>query len=114
MEDANKAFDRLKVCPSDVIIGISASGNTPFTCKVLSLAKKKKILSIGIFNNQFGKLKSFCDVPILLETGKEIVEGSTRLKAGTAQKICLNLISTLLMTKFGHKKRANGFYDSIK
>ena len=78
---------------------------TLFTCKVLSLAKKKKILSIGIFNNQFGKLKSFYDVPILLETGKEIVEGSTRLKAGTAQKICLNLISTLLMTKFGHVKK---------
>ena len=104
-KQAQNEFKKLKLCSHDVIVAISASGNTPFTCKILNLAQKSNILSVGVFNNKNGRLKSLCDIPVLLDTGEEIVSGSTRLKAGTAQKICLNIISSLLMTKFGHVKK---------
>jgi len=88
----------------DVIIGLAASGNTPFTCKVLEEAKKKKALTIAISNNPHGKLLEFGKYKIILDTKEELIAGSTRLKAGTAQKICLNVMSSLVMVKMGRVK----------
>ena len=85
----------------DVIIGLAASGNTPFTCKVLQEANKKNALTVAISNNPSGKLLEFGKCQIILDTKEELIAGSTRLKAGTAQKICLNIISSLVMVKMG-------------
>ena len=88
----------------DVLIALAASGNTPFTCKVLEEANNKKALTIAISNNPNGKLLEFGKYKIILDTKEELISGSTRLKAGTAQKICLNIISSLVMVKMGRVK----------
>lgn len=91
----------------DVLIGLAASGNTPFTCKVLEEANKKEALTIAISNNPNGKLLKFGKCLIILDTKEELIAGSTRLKAGTAQKICLNIISTMVMVKMGRVQNGN-------
>ena len=88
----------------DVVIGLAASGNTPFTCKVMEKAKNQKALTVSISNNPMGNILNFGNINIILDTKEEVVAGSTRLKAGTAQKICLNIISTIVMTKLGFIK----------
>ena len=93
-----------KINSQDVVIGIAASGNTPFTCKVMEEANDKKALTIAISNNPNGKLLKFGLVKIILDTKEEVIAGSTRLKAGTAQKICLNIISSMVMVKMGRVK----------
>lgn len=98
-------IDALNVSQDDVVIGITASGNTPFTCKVLEILNRKNIKTIAITNNPNGKILRYCFMKIILNTNQEVVAGSTRLKAGTAQKICLNLISTLVMTRLGKVKK---------
>ena len=80
---------------------MAASGNTPFTCKVLEEAYKKNALTIAISNNPNGNILEFGKCKIVLDTKEELIAGSTRLKAGTAQKICLNIISSLVMIKMG-------------
>ena len=90
---------------SDVVIGLAASGCTPFTVSVVEQAKALGALTIGISNNRDTPLLCAADHPILIETGAEAVAGSTRMKAGTAQKIVCNLFSTLLMMKLGRVYR---------
>ena len=89
---------------SDILICIAASGNTPFSVKVLEAANRKGSLTLAISNNPQGKIQKLASMKILLNTKEEIIAGSTRLKAGTSQKICLNLISSLIMTKLGNVK----------
>ena len=93
-----------KICKHDVVIGVAASGNTPFTVDCILQAKKRGALTVVIVNNNNSILQKTADLSICLPTGAEVVAGSTRLKAGTAQKICLNMISTLLMTRLGFVK----------
>ena len=83
---------------------MAASGETPFTLEAISRARKNGALTIGITNNTNTKIEKLSEIAIVLNTGNEALAGSTRLKAGTAQKICLNLISTMLMVKFGKVK----------
>jgi len=85
----------------DVLIAVAASGTTPFTLACMREAKNKGALTIGIANNPGTPILSESDHPILLDTGPEPIAGSTRMKAGTAQKIALNLLSTLLMISLG-------------
>jgi N-acetylmuramic acid 6-phosphate etherase len=85
----------------DAFIGVAASGTTPFTLACLREAKRRGALTIGIANNPGTPLLEEADHPIWLDTGAEPIAGSTRLKAGTAQKIALNLLSTLLMILLG-------------
>ncbi len=101
---AKKLFKKKKISDKDVIIGLAASGNTPFTCEILKLGSEINALTIGISNNPSGKILKLCKHHIVLNTKQEIIAGSTRLKAGTTQKICLNLISTMLMVKLGKIK----------
>jgi N-acetylmuramic acid 6-phosphate etherase len=101
---ANNAVIEKSICSQDVIIGLAASGNTPFTCKIMEIAQIKKALTISISNNPKGKILDFGKIKIILDTKEEVIAGSTRLKAGTAQKICLNIISSLVMTKMGFVK----------
>lgn len=95
----------------DVVIGLAASGNTPFTCKVLEEAKNKKALTLAISNNPKGRILEFGEIKIILDTKQEVIAGSTRLKAGTAQKICLNIISSMVMIKMGKVK--NGLMKNL-
>ena len=102
--EATKIVLTKSINSEDVLIGLAASGNTPFTCKVLEEANKKNALTIAISNNPNGNLLEFGKYKIILDTKEELIAGSTRLKAGTAQKICLNIISSLVMIKMGRVK----------
>ena len=82
-------------------IGVAASGRTQFTCAVLQEAAARGALTIAVANSPDAPLLALAAHPILVETGAEPIAGSTRLKAGTAQKIVLNLFSTLLMLRLG-------------
>jgi N-acetylmuramic acid 6-phosphate etherase len=86
---------------ADVVIGVSASGSTPFTLGAIREARSRGALTIGLACNPGSALLQGCDHPILLATGSEVLAGSTRMKAGTAQKIALNLISTAIMIRLG-------------
>ena len=86
---------------NDVLIAVAASGTTPFTLACLREAKLHNALTIGIANNPGTPLLEEADHPILLDTGAEPIAGSTRLKAGTAQKIALNVLSSVLMIMLG-------------
>jgi len=99
--EAKEAVSSKLINSQDVVIGLAASGNTPFTCKVLEEAKEKGALTIAISNNPKGNLLKFGKCEIILDTKQEVISGSTRLKAGTAQKICLNIISSMVMVKMG-------------
>ncbi len=94
-----------EVGSDDVVIGLAASGTTPFTIAALREASRRGAVSVGLANNRGAPLLEACTYPILVETGPEVVAGSTRMKAGTAQKIVLNLLSTLIMIRLGRVHR---------
>ena len=95
------ALDGIGISENDVVIGLAASGRTPYAIGGLAHARARGALTIGIFNNRGGRLGEVADVPILIETGVEVLSGSTRMKAGTAQKAVLNCISTGVMVRLG-------------
>jgi N-acetylmuramic acid 6-phosphate etherase len=85
----------------DVVLGVAASGATPFTRACLAEAATRGALCVAVANSPGSPLLALADHPILVETGGEPIAGSTRLKAGTAQKVVLNLFSTLVMLQIG-------------
>ena len=103
-EDVKVNGNKICITSKDVLIGLAASGNTPFTEECIKFAKTKNAITVAISNNKNGKILKEADYNIFLDTGFEIIAGSTRLKAATAQKICLNIISSVIMTKFGFVK----------
>ena len=103
----SEIINNLKINSKDIILGVTASGNTPFTCKVLEEATKLNALTIAITNNPNGKILNYANYNVVLDTKGELIAGSTRMKAGTSQKICLNLISTMLMVKLGKVKNGH-------
>jgi N-acetylmuramic acid 6-phosphate etherase len=88
--------------PNDVVIGLAASGRTPFTVAALDTAQAAGALTVGIACNPNTALLQVARYGILLETGAEVVAGSTRMKAGTVQKVVLNMLSTQIMVRLGH------------
>lgn len=94
-------MDEIGAGADDIVLGLAASGATPFTVAAVKAARQRGALTVGIANNAGSELLTVCDHPILLETGEEPIAGSTRLKAGTAQKVALNLFSTLAMVRMG-------------
>ncbi|MCB1408014.1 MAG: N-acetylmuramic acid 6-phosphate etherase, partial [Rhodobacteraceae bacterium] len=96
------ALDALGLDAGDVVIGVAASGRTPFTLAGLAHARARGALTIGITNSAEAPLRDLCAITLLAETGAEIIAGSTRMKAGTAQKILLNCLSTGVMIRLGH------------
>lgn len=86
---------------NDCVICLAASGNTPYAVKILSLAKARGAMTIGMSNNPGTRLLD-ADIPVLLPTPPEVIAGSTRLGAGTAQKLALNMMSTLMGIRLGH------------
>ncbi|MCU0826777.1 MAG: N-acetylmuramic acid 6-phosphate etherase [Tabrizicola sp.] len=95
-------FARAGLAKGDLMIAVSASGSTPYTLAVCDLAAKAGVQTVGIANVPDAPLLRAADVPVLLDTGAEIVAGSTRLGAATAQKVALNLISVSLGVMLGH------------
>lgn len=91
----------LNVSNLDAVIGIAASGGTPYVLGALEAARSVGALTVGFSNNADAAVLSACDCPVLLETGAEVISGSTRLKAGTAQKIALNTLSSAVMVRLG-------------
>ena len=95
------ALNAMKVNREDIVIGIAASGSTPFVVSAVHHAQQKGIWTCGIANNRGSVLLEVAEHPILLDTGPEVLTGSTRLKAGTSQKLALNRISTVAMVLSG-------------
>ncbi|RKF06743.1 N-acetylmuramic acid 6-phosphate etherase [Oceaniradius stylonematis] len=98
---AARAVDDLALDENDVVIGLAASGTTPFVITALKAANQSGALTIGIANNARTPVLVEADVPVFLDTGSEALAGSTRLAAGTSQKIALNIFSTALMVRLG-------------
>lgn len=105
VDDATRQIDAARISPQDVVIAVAASGTTPFTVAALERAGNHGALTIGIANNRDTALIKAAKYPVLVETGRELVAGSTRMKAGTAQKVVLNLISTGIMLRMGRVYR---------
>jgi N-acetylmuramic acid 6-phosphate etherase len=89
----------LEVGPNDVVLGIAASGSTPYVLGALAAARAAGALTLGFANNPAAPVIEQAEIGILLDTGPEVISGSTRLKAGTAQKIALNTFSSALMVR---------------
>jgi len=103
--DGEQAMKQAKVGSNDVVIGLAASGTTPFTIGALRAAGAAGAVTIAVASNPGAPLFEVARHRILVETGSEVIAGSTRMKAGTAQKIVLNLLSTAMMVKMGRVYR---------
>ena len=97
-------LEKYDVTEKDVIVGIAASGTTPYVIGGLEDAKAHGLLTAGITNNPGSPLAVVADIPIEVSVGPEFVTGSTRMKSGTSQKLVLNMITTALMIKIGRVK----------
>ncbi|MFJ6780669.1 N-acetylmuramic acid 6-phosphate etherase [Streptomyces yangpuensis] len=91
----------LRIGPDDTVIGISASGRTPYAIGAVTAARDRGALTVGLSCNAGSALAAAADHGIEVVVGPELLTGSTRLKAGTAQKLVLNLISTITMIRLG-------------
>jgi N-acetylmuramic acid 6-phosphate etherase len=99
-----------RIDENDVVIGIAASGTTPYVIGALGNAQKNQITTACIVCNKQSPLSKVADIPIEVVVGPEFVTGSTRMKSGTAQKLVLNMISTAVMIKLG-KVKGNKMVD---
>ena len=101
VEGARADMEALGLTSRDVVIGIAASGRTPYTVTAVSCAREKGCHTVGIANNKGSELGLAAEVAIEVETGPEALTGSTRLKAASAQKMVCNMISTITMKELG-------------
>ncbi len=104
-DDAMQQINAACLTPQDVVIAVVASGTTPFTVTALQQADASGAVTIGVSNNAGTALLASAKFPVLIETGRELIAGSTRMKAGTAQKVVLNLISSGIMLRLGRVYR---------
>lgn len=100
-DDAARAIADHDVGPSDVVVGISASGRTPYVLAALRAAREKGAATVAVVNNAGSAIAAAADVAVELLTGAEVIGGSTRLTAGTAQKVALNTLSSATMVRLG-------------
>jgi N-acetylmuramic acid 6-phosphate etherase len=96
-----KKIEEYSITENDTVVGIAASGKTPFVLGAIKEAQQRKALGIGISCTEKSELADISDIDITPIVGPEVVTGSTRMKAGTAQKMVLNMISTTVMIKLG-------------
>ncbi|QPC89806.1 N-acetylmuramic acid 6-phosphate etherase [Mesorhizobium sp. INR15] len=101
-EEAAQAIADAGIGKGDCLIAISASGTTPYAVRAIEEAARRGAATIGIANNKDSALLRLAETAILLETPPEVIAGSTRMGAGTAQKIALNMLSTLTAVHLGH------------
>ncbi|MFI9806542.1 N-acetylmuramic acid 6-phosphate etherase [Streptomyces sp. NPDC052301] len=100
-ELARQDLDALKLGPDDTVVGVSASGRTPYAVGAVEHARALGALTVGLACNENSALAAAAEHGIEVVVGPELITGSTRLKAGTAQKLVLNMISTLTMIRLG-------------
>ena len=103
-EQGWKDLATYEVCTKDILVGIAASGGTPYVIGAIEKANQHGMLTAGISCNPGSKLSQSATHAITPIVGPEFVTGSTRMKSGTAQKLVLNMISTALMIQLGHVK----------
>lgn len=103
-DDEEAAIDVVsrEVTSEDAVVGIAASGTTPYTVAAVRKANLVGALTVGVTNVPASPLAQHVDIPIVVETGPEVIMGSTRMKSGTAQKLVLNQLSTGVMIRLGH------------
>lgn len=105
-EDSGKAgiadLKAIALCEKDLVVGISAAGGAMYVIEALRYAKSLGCVTVGVTSNPDTLLATEPDIAIVTETGPEVITGSTRMKAGTAQKLVLNMISTGTMIKMGY------------
>ena len=99
---AVREIKKRRVGKKDVVVGIAASGRTPFTIAAIRSARRAGAKTIAITCNPATELENAAELAIIMETGPEVVCGSTRMKAGTAQKMALNMLSTGAMVRLGY------------
>jgi N-acetylmuramic acid 6-phosphate etherase len=93
------------IAARDVVVGVSASGTTPFVVGALCEAAARGAAIVALSCNRRSRIGATADVAIEIETGPEVIAGSTRLKAGTVQKLALNMLTTAAFTRLGHTHR---------
>ena len=101
VEQAVRLVQQHEIGANDVVIAVAASGTTPFTLSCLRTARARGALTVGVANNRDTPILQEADHAICLDTGAEPIAGSTRMKAGTAQRITLNVLSSLVMILLG-------------
>lgn len=100
-EAAREEVAAARIGASDVLVALAASGRTPYSCAVLETARAAGALTIGLANNRAARLLAAAEHPILLDTGAEVIAGSTRMAAGTAQRAALTILSSAVMLALG-------------
>jgi N-acetylmuramic acid 6-phosphate etherase len=100
-ERGAQQIDRLDVSERDVVVGVAASGRTPYVVGALHRAGERGAFTVAVVGNADGSVAKAADLVVAPETGPEVIAGSTRMKAGTAQKLVLNMISTAAMIRAG-------------
>ena len=104
-EDDTKAAEdeitRHCIGEGDAVIAVAASGSTPYTLRAVELAREHGAYTVGLCNNPDGKLLTTAECGIFLDSAPEVIAGSTRMGAGTAQKAAINILSSLVMSKLG-------------
>ncbi len=105
-EDSQSAAARdlgaARLTAKDVVVGLSASGTTPYVLSALRYARQRGAFTIGVTGNRQAPIRRLARITIAPDPGPEVIAGSTRMKAGTAQKLVLNLLSTAVMVRLGH------------
>lgn len=110
LEGAWNDLSSFQVTKNDIIVGIAASGSTPYVLGGLKRAQENGLLTASISCNPNAPIAEFADIKIFAIVGPEFVTGSTRMKAGTAQKLILNMLSTSIMIRLG-KVKGNKMVD---
>ncbi len=104
-EQGRRDLAARKVGPRDVVVGITASGRTPYTLGALRYARSRRAVTIAVTSNPASPITGLARIAIVPRTGPEVVAGSTRMKAALAQKMVLHMISTATMIRLGHVYR---------
>ncbi|HWP85251.1 MAG TPA: N-acetylmuramic acid 6-phosphate etherase, partial [Terriglobia bacterium] len=101
-EQGRRDLAARRVGPRDIVIGITASGRTPYTVAALAYARSRRAATVAITNNPGSPATRVARISVVPETGPEVLAGSTRMKAALAQKMVLHMISTAVMARLGH------------
>jgi N-acetylmuramic acid 6-phosphate etherase len=99
---ARRDLRKLRISRNDSIVGLAASGTTPYVLAAIAYAKRNGALTVAVTANRQSPLANAAHIAITPDVGPEVLTGSTRLKAGTAQKMVLNMLSTATMVRLGH------------
>jgi len=102
VRNAERELRKRKLTPHDVVVGVTASGTTPYVLAALQFALERGATTVALTCNRGTPLARLAKIVIAAEVGPEVLTGSTRMKAGTAQKMVLNMLSTATMARLGH------------